>query len=84
VVAVIPLRDGISGFAVHDRKKFKWRHLVENFFCSIKAFRRIAMRYEKTDKCLAAMVNLVATVLLERGRHVVRVVSGPARSLSLW
>jgi transposase len=61
--AVIPLREGTSGYAEHDREKYKWRHLVENFFCSIKAFRRIATRYEKTDKCFAAIVNLVATVL---------------------
>jgi len=61
--AVIPLREGTSGYAEHDREKYKWRHLVENFFCSIKAFRRIATRYEKTDKCFAANINLVATVL---------------------
>src|SRR5262249_32611409 len=54
---------GTSGYAEHDREKYKWRHLVENFFCSIKAFRRIATRYEKTDKCFAAIINLVAAVL---------------------
>jgi transposase len=64
--AVIPLRQGTSGYAEHDREKYKWRHLVENFFCSIKAFRRIATRYEKTDKCFAAIINLVATVLWTR------------------
>jgi hypothetical protein len=36
--AIIPLREGTSGYAEHDREKYKWRHLVENFFCSIKAF----------------------------------------------
>jgi DNA-binding FrmR family transcriptional regulator len=55
-----------SGYAEHDREKYKWRHLVENFFCSIKAFRRIATRYEKTDKCFAAIISLVATVLWTR------------------
>jgi transposase len=50
------LRDGWSP---EQREKYKWRHLVENFFCSIKAFRRIATRYEKTDKCFAALINLV-------------------------
>src|SRR5579864_294576 len=59
--AVIPLRKGTSGYAEHDREKYKWRHLVENFFCNIKAFRRIATRYEKTDKCFNATVNLVAS-----------------------
>jgi Domain of unknown function (DUF4118) len=58
--AIVPLREGTSGYAEHDREKYKWRHLVENFFCSIKAFRRIATRYEKTDKCFAAIINLVA------------------------
>lgn len=29
--AVIPLREGTSGYAEHDREKYKWRHLVENF-----------------------------------------------------
>jgi transposase len=66
IEAVIPLREGTSGYAEHDREKYKWRHLVENFFCSIKAFRRIATRYEKTDKCFAAIINLVATVLWTR------------------
>jgi transposase len=64
--AVIPLREGTSGYAEHDREKYKWRHLVENFFCIIKAFLRIATRYEKTDKYFASMVNLVATVLWTR------------------
>ena len=66
IEAVIPLREGTSGYPEHDREKYKWRHLVENFFCSIKAFRRIATRYEKTDKCFAAIINLVATVLWTR------------------
>jgi transposase len=64
--AVIPLWEGTSGYAEHDPEENKWRHLVENFFCCMKAFRRIATRYEKTDKCFASMVNLVATVLWTR------------------
>jgi transposase len=40
-------------------KKYKWRYLVENF-------PRIATRYEKTDKCFPAIINLVATVLRTR------------------
>jgi hypothetical protein len=26
---------------------YKWRHLVETFFCDLKQFRRIATRHEK-------------------------------------
>ena len=66
IEAVIPLREGTTGHAAHDAEKYKWRHLVENFFCKIKAFRRIATRYEKTDTCFAAMINLVAVVLWTR------------------
>jgi transposase len=32
----------------------------------LKAFRRIATRYEKTDTCFAAMINIVADVLWTR------------------
>jgi transposase len=66
IEAVIPQRAGATTPCDHDREKYKWRHLVENFFCQIKAFRRIATRYEKTDKCFAAMIFLVAAVLWTR------------------
>jgi transposase len=66
IQAVIPLRQGTTQHAAHDAEKYSWRHLVENFFCAIKAFRRIATRYEKTDTCFAAMINLVAGVLWTR------------------
>ncbi len=66
IEAVIPLRNGTLGHGEHDHEKYKWRHLVENFFCQIKAFRRIATRYEKTDKCFAAMIYLVGVVLWTR------------------
>ncbi len=44
----------------------KWRHLVENFFCKIKQFRRIATRYDKTDTRFSAMIHLVGIVLAVR------------------
>ena len=66
IEAVIPLRQGTTGHSEHDKEKYKWRHLVENFFCKLKAFRRIATRYEKTDTCFAAMINLVAGFLWTR------------------
>jgi transposase len=27
-----------------DREMYKWRHLIENFFCKLKEFKRIALR----------------------------------------
>jgi transposase len=61
--AVIPPKANRTEPIVYDEEMYKWRHLVENFFCDLKAFRRIATRYEKTDQCFAAFINLVATLL---------------------
>jgi len=49
-----------------DADIYKWRHLIENFFCKLKEFKRIAMRSDKTDKSFAAMIYLVAAVINSR------------------
>ena len=49
-----------------DRKLYKWRHLIENFFCKLKEFKRIAMRAEKTDQSFKAMIHLAAAVINSR------------------
>ena len=36
-----------------DAEIYKWRHLIENFFCKLKEFKRIAMRADKTDQSFA-------------------------------
>lgn len=46
-----------------DFHMYRWRHLVENFFCDLKAFRRIATRYDKTDSSFTASIHLVAALL---------------------
>jgi transposase len=63
VAAVIPSKADRAGPIPYDREMYKWRHLIENFFCKLKAFRRIATRYEKTDACFAGLINLVAAFL---------------------
>ena len=60
---VIPPRKGRNTERCYDRGKYKWRHLIENFFCRIKEFKKIAMRCEKTDESFAANIYLAATVL---------------------
>lgn len=42
---------------------YRWRHLVENFFCNLKEFRRIATRYDKTDSSFGAAIHLVGAFL---------------------
>ena len=49
-----------------DMEVYKWRHLIENFFCKLKEFKRIAMRSDKTDSSFAAMIYLAAGVINSR------------------
>jgi len=49
-----------------DTEMYKWRHLIENFFCKLKEFKRIAMRADKTDTSFKAMIYLSATVINSR------------------
>ena len=51
---------------VIDLEIYKWRHLVENFFCKLKEFKRIAMRCDKTDQSFSAMIYLATTVIHSR------------------
>ena len=46
-----------------DREVYKWRHLIENFFCKLKEFKRIAMRSDKTDTSFAAMIYLGSAII---------------------
>jgi hypothetical protein len=52
-----------------DEEMYKWRHLIENFFCKLQEFKRIAMRSDKTGselhsndlscrRCLQFRMNL--------------------------
>ena len=51
---------------VIDKEMYKWRHLIENFFCKLKDFKRIAMRADKTDQSFAAIIYLSAAVIASR------------------
>ena len=49
-----------------DLDIYKWRHLIENFFCKLKDFKRIAMRSDKTDTSFSAMIYATAAVINSR------------------
>ena len=49
-----------------DAEMYKWRHLIENFFCKLKEFKRIAIRACKTDQSFTAMIYLAAAVINSR------------------
>jgi transposase len=65
-LAVIPPKANRTRSISCDFDMYRWRHLVENFFCAIKAFRRIATRYDKTDESFAAMIHLVGSAIALR------------------
>jgi transposase len=49
-----------------DLDIYKWRHLIENFFCKLKEFKRVAMRSDKTDTSFAGMIYLTSAVINSR------------------
>jgi transposase len=49
-----------------DLDLYKWRHLIENFFCKLKEFKRIAMRSDKTDQSFEAMIYLCSAIINAR------------------
>jgi len=49
-----------------DAEIYKWRHLVENFFCKLKEFKRIALRSDKTDESFEAMIYACSAIINSR------------------
>lgn len=66
VKAVIPPKSNRIVQRVFDSWMYKWRHLIENYFCKFKEFKRIAMRSDKTDSSFTAMIHLCASVINSR------------------
>ena len=46
-----------------DRKLYALRYLVEKFFHSLKRFRRLATRYEKTARNFLSLIHIACTRL---------------------
>jgi transposase len=65
-LAVIPPKANRAADIPCDVEMYKGRHRVENFFCKVKHFRRIAPRYDKTDTSCAAIIHLAGIVLATR------------------
>lgn len=64
--AVIPSKADRKQPIPHDRDKYRWRHLIENYFSKIKDFRSVNTRYDKTDLSYKATINLAAIVIALR------------------
>ena len=64
--AIIPAKRNRKIDIPHDEEVYKWRHLVENYFCKIKEFRGVNTRYDKTDISYEATWNIAATIIALR------------------
>ena len=60
---VIPNRSNRKQLFRFDKKSYKQRHLIENAFCRLKDFRRIATRYDRLARNFLASVCLVAAIV---------------------
>lgn len=56
---VIPSRVNRKEPRALDNHRYKARHLVENLFQRMKAFRRVATRFDKLDTRFLGFVHIV-------------------------
>ena len=61
--AVVPNKSNRKQPFSFDKKSYKHRHRIENAFCRLKDFRRIATRYDRLAKNFLASICLVAAIV---------------------
>ena len=59
-VPVIPGRANRKRQIIYDKARYKERHRIENAFCRLKDFRRVATRYDKLANNFLSAVALAA------------------------
>ena len=59
---VIPSNPTRREILRYDKKLYRQRYLIEVFFHTLKCFRRIATRYEKTARNYLAIVHLACAL----------------------
>jgi hypothetical protein len=65
--AVIPLRKGRRELRAYDASPYKLRNLAERFTNRVEHCRRIATRYDKTDRNSSAFWHFACVTVLPRG-----------------
>ena len=80
VEAVIPAKINRRNPAPHDRTKYKWRNLVERLFNTLKNWRRVATRYDKTKESYLGFVALASVKLWIPFVHKVQVTDSLCRN----
>ena len=59
---VIPGRRNRKRAVRYDQKRYRDRHLIENAFCRMKDFRRVATRYDKLAANFLSGVALATAI----------------------
>ena len=62
IVPVIPGRSNRTRSVAYDKQRYRERHLIENAFCRLKDFRRVATRYDKLARNFLSAVALATLV----------------------
>ena len=60
---VIPNKSNRKQPFSFNKRAYKWRHRIENAFCRLKDFRRIATRYDRLARNYLASVCLIAAIV---------------------
>ena len=68
-VPVIPGRRNRKRTIHYDKDRYRSRHLIENAFCRLKDFRRVATRYDKLAANFLAMIQLASMRLWLRANE---------------
>jgi len=63
---VIPSRSTRLRPRPFDRYAYRGRHLIENFFQKVKAYRRVGTRYDKLSEVFGGFVTLAAVFIWQR------------------
>ena len=62
IAACIPARRGRKNPPSHDRKLYKQRHRIENFFARLKDWRRVATRYDRCGELFFSAICIALSV----------------------
>ena len=63
VEVVIPPKSNGKEVRKVNSEKYRWRHLIENFFAKLKQYRGIAAHYDKRACAFLVGIHLVAAVI---------------------
>jgi putative transposase len=61
--AVIPNKCNRKNRFAFNKRAYRLRHRIENAFCRLKDFRRIATRYDRLARNFLASVCLIAAIV---------------------